>query len=138
MNGNTFEQKKTTYGHAKKVWRSLRGVYPGGGTVDSDTISKWNTAKKDVIPAGSPAKIDMATKAVTIFTDSQITSASDVTTLGINGFTQEDIVLKGAAASNIVATATVVYAGELYEFVNATVYAKLKGLATIPQIVFVQ
>lgn len=135
MIGNTFDTKKTTYGHAKKVWRSLRHVYPGGGTITN--VADFVDAK--LIPAGSPVKYDPATKKITIIKDTAISGAADaaaVVDLGINAYLQEDAVITDG---NTVATGTAVYAGELYEYTyTAAVLAKLKLNTLTPQIVFVQ
>lgn len=134
MNGNTFDAKTKTYGHASKVWRSVRHVYPAGGIVEN--VSDWVTAGK--IPAGTPIKYYVDAndkKAIVAYTDTAITGAETFSSLGINAYLQEDIVITDA---NTVASGTAVYAGELYEHMyTATVLAKLKTLTTVPQIVWV-
>lgn len=88
------------------------------------------------VPGGTPVKYDASTNEITAITDAQIKAAEDVTTLGINGYLQEDARIKDA---NTIATGTVIYAGEIYEYMfDAEVAAKLKALATLPQIVWVQ
>lgn len=134
MNGNTFDVTTKTYGHASKVWRSVRHVYPAGGIVGN--VSDWVSAGK--IPAGTPIKYYVdgnGNKKIEAYTDSDITGASTFSDLGINAFLQEDIVIKD---SNTVASGTAVYAGELYEHMYAAaVLALLKTLTTVPQIVWV-
>lgn len=134
MNGNTFDAKTKTYGHASKVWRSVRHVYPAGGIVEN--VSDWVTAGK--IPAGTPIKYYVDAndkKAIVAYTDTAITGAGTFSSLGINAYLQEDIVITDA---NTVASGTAVYAGELYEHMyTAAVLTKLKTLTTVPQIVWV-
>lgn len=134
MNGNTFDAKTKTYGHASKVWRSVRHVYPAGGIVEN--VSDWVTAGK--IPAGTPIKYYVDAndkKAIVAYTDTAITGADTFSSLGINAYLQEDIVITDA---NTVASGTAVYAGELYEHMyTAAVLTKLKTLTTVPQIVWV-
>lgn len=134
MNGNTFDVKTKTYGHASKVWRSVRHVYPAGGIVEN--VSDWVTAGK--IPAGTPIKYYVDAndkKAIVAYTDTAITGADTFSSLGINAYLQEDIVITDA---NTVASGTAVYAGELYEHMyTAAVLTKLKTLTTVPQIVWV-
>lgn len=134
MNGNTFDVKTTTYGHAAKVWRSVRHVFPAGGVIEN--VSDFVAAGK--IPAGTPVKYYInndGEKAIVAYKDSDITGAQTLSTLGINGYLQEDAVITD---SNTIATGTVVYAGELYEHMfAAAVVTALKGLTTVPQIVWV-
>ena len=86
--GNTFDVNTVKYGHARKVWREIRHRYPGGGMVSN--ISDWVAVGK--IPAGTAVKFDLSGKTFTAYTDAQIKAAeSDITTLGINGYLQEDI-----------------------------------------------
>lgn len=131
MNGNTYDVTTVTYGHAKKVWREIRHRFPAGGTISN--VSDWATA--GIIPSGTPVKYDASAKTIECYTDADITGASDLTALGINGFLQEDV--KVASASTV-ASGTAVYAGEIYEYAFASAVAtKLKTLTTVPQIVFV-
>lgn len=131
QNGNAFDQKSLKLGHARKVWRSVRHVYPAGGTVSNvgDFVSAG------IIKSGTPVKFDSATKTIKAFTDAQVSGASDVNSLGINGFLQEDTPISSAST---VATGTVVYAGEIYSYMfSQAVFAKLKSLSGVPMIVFV-
>ena len=106
--GNTFDVNTVKYGHARKVWREIRHRYPGGGMVSN--ISDW------------VAQIKAA--------------ESDITTLGINGYLQEDILV---ASGNTKASGTVVYAGEIYQYMfDEEVVAILQKITTLPQIVWVQ
>ena len=134
MNGNTFDAKTKTYGHASKVWRSVRHVYPAGGIVEN--VSDWVSAGK--IPAGTPIKYYVGAhdkKTIVAYTDTAITGAETLSSLGINAYLQEDIVITD---TNTVASGTAVYAGELYEHMyTAAVLTKLKTLTTVPQIVWV-
>lgn len=131
--GNTFQNGSVAVpGKARKVWREIRHQYPAGGKVVN--VSAWYGT---IIPAGTPCKYDRATKEVTCYLDSAITGASDVATLGINGFTQEDIDCRAINASATgVATATVIYDGEIYDyFFTSAVLTKLAGV--VPQVIFV-
>ncbi|MBR1725790.1 MAG: hypothetical protein IJ724_03940 [Muribaculaceae bacterium] len=129
--GNTFQSGSVAVpGRARKVWREIRHQWPAGGKVKN--IEDWFGA---IIPAGTPCKYDGATKEVTCYTDTAVTGAADITTLGINGYTQEDIDCRAISA---VATATVIYDGEIYDyFFSAAVLAKLKTVTTCPQVIFV-
>lgn len=125
--GNTFKSGSMKFGHARKVWREIHDIYPGGGRFAT------TAGFTEKIPAGTPVKLDMAAKTITPFTDTDVTSAADVKTLGINGFLQEDVVL----ASSAKYTGTVVYRGELYSFMlGEGVAEKLAGI--VPGVVFVQ
>ena len=67
--------------------------------------------------------------------DKEKTDAAGIASLGINGYTLYDIDIEDG---DTIGTATVVYAGELYEYMlNSATAATLKGLASTPQIVFV-
>ena len=129
--GNTFDVNTVKYGHARKVWREIRHRYPGGGMVSN--ISDWTSAGK--IPAGTAVKFDLSNKTLKAYTDEQIKTA-DITTLGINGYLQEDILV---TSENTKASGTVVYAGELYQYMfDEEVIAILQKITTLPQIVWVQ
>lgn len=131
--GNTFQNGTVAVpGKARKVWREIRHQYPAGGEVVN--VDDWFGG---IIPAGTPCKYDRVTKEVTCYLDSEIIGASDVSTLGINGFTQEDIDCRAINASATgVATATVIYDGEIYDyFFTMPVLRKLAGV--VPQVIFV-
>lgn len=130
--GNTFDVNTVKYGHARKVWREIRHRYPGGGIVSN--ISDWATVGK--IPAGTAVKFDLSGKTFIAYTDAKIKAATDITTLGINGYLQEDILV---ASGNTKASGTVVYAGEIYQYMfDGKVVAILQKITTLPQIVWVQ
>lgn len=132
--GNTFQNGTVAVpGKARKVWREIRHQYPAGGLVVN--ADAWEGR---IIPAGTPCKYDRATKEVTCYLDSAITGASDVSTLGINGFTQEDIDCHAIneSATDVYQTATVIYDGEIYDyFFTPPVLTKLAGV--VPQVIFV-
>lgn len=128
--GNTFDSKTTNYGKAKKIWREVKAVYPGGGTI----VNASDFVDEGKVPGGIAVKFDASAKTITAYKASEIT-AGDVATLGINGYLQEDAVVE----SGTTATGTVVYSGEIYEYMfDEEVVAKLKGNALTSQIVFVQ
>lgn len=140
--GNTFDKKSFEYGHARKVWRSISKVYPGGGMIQN--VSDFVSTNK--IPSGSPVKFDMKTHQITVITDEKIkaavavpdtkTEAEAVAELGINGYLQEDVYITD---SSTVASGTVVYAGEIYEYMfEDAVVKKLKLVTTVPMVVWVQ
>lgn len=131
INGNTFDVKTTKYGHSTKVWREIRHRYPAGGTIEN--VSDWVSEGK--IPAGTPVKYDMNAKTLKAYTNEQVKGASDVSTLGINAYLQEDAFINSAST---IATGTAVYAGELYDYMyDADVLAKLQSITTTQQIVWV-
>lgn len=128
--GNTFDVNTVKYGHARKVWREIRHRYPGGGMVSN--ISDWVAVGK--IPAGTAVKFDLSGKTFKAYTDEQIKAAESA--LGINGYLQEDILV---ASGNTKASGTVVYAGEIYQYMfDEEVVAILQKITTLPQIVWVQ
>lgn len=131
--GNTFGSGSvSTYGHARKVWREIRHQFPAGGTVKN--LSDWTSV--GIIPAGTPCKFDMAAKEIVAYTDSAVTGEEEVSSLGINGYLQEDIPL-GSGVS--VATGTVIYDGELYEWMlKSEVVSALKAAGVAPQVVLVR
>lgn len=129
--GNTFDKKSFEYGHARKVWRSISSVYPGGGVIQN--VSDFS--EKGKIPSGSPVKFDPKTKQITVIKDDAIKGAEAVAALGINGYLQEDVYI---TSEKTVATGTVVYAGEIYEYMfEDDVVNKLK-LANVPMVVWVR
>lgn len=129
--GNTFDVNTVKYGHARKVWREIRHRYPGGGMVSN--ISDWISAGK--IPAGTAVNFDLSGK-IKAYTDEQIKdTTTDIATLGINGYLQEDILV---TSKDTTASGTVVYAGELYRYMfDEKVIAILQKITTLPQIVWV-
>lgn len=134
--GNTFQNGSVAVpGKARKVWREIRHQYPAGGRVTA--LRDWFGS---IIPAGTPCKYIGETKEVICYTNQAITAASDISTLGINGYTQEDIDCRafGLGAADGFATATVIYDGEIYDFMfDSAVLAKLKTVTTCPQVIFV-
>lgn len=131
--GNTFDKKSFEYGHARKVWRSISSVYPGGGVIQN--VSDFS--EKGKIPSGSPVKFDMKTHQITVIKDDEIKAAEAeaVAALGINGYLQEDVYI---TSKDTVATGTVVYAGEIYEYMFEDEVVKKLKLANVPMIVWVQ
>lgn len=114
--GNTFASNTFNTGKGQRVWREIRHRFPGGGTISN--LSDWTA--KGVIPAGTPCTFDNKTYSIKALTDAQA-KAQDVV---ISGLTQEDIVLVDGIVKG---TATVVYAGEIYEYMlDATVVAAIK------------
>lgn len=130
--GNTYDNQSFSVGHARKVWRETRNQFPGGGKVSN--IADW--VAKGVIPSGRPCKFDPKNKTVKVYTTDQVTAATDVADLGINGYIQEDVrILNGQT----VGTATVVYDGEIYEYMFTDAEATiLKKNTATPMIVWVQ
>lgn len=133
--GNSFNTKTFKVGHSRKVWRSIRAVYPGGGTITN--VADW--VEKGVIPSGRPCKFDPKAKQVKVYTPAQVKAGAaaegGIASLGINGYIQEDVrVIDGKT----IGTATVVYAGEIYEFMLADEETTvLKTNTATPQIVWV-
>lgn len=126
--GNSFSagSHAVTKG-AVRVWREIRHQFPAGGTITN--FSDFSALGK--VPAGTPVTFNMATKQITALTDAAV-KAGDVV---VDGFTQEDAYLD---ANTSVATATVIYDGELYAYMyEADVLAKLKT-AKPATIVFVE
>lgn len=125
--GNTYDSRTKTWKPARKVWRSIESAYPAGGTISN--VADWVDA--GIIPAGTPAIYDGKEKTIKALTDAQVTT--DAT--GVNGYLQEDIVITNAET---IGTGTVIYAGEIYEYMfDEAVATALKALTTTPQIVWV-
>lgn len=145
--GNSFLNKKETIGgRAERVWREIRHRYPAGGTITN--LSDWAT--DGIIPSGRPVVYDPEAKTMSVLTTSQVeagaTTANDTTTyngdsLGINGYLQEDVVINvnaGSVPTGLVASGTVVYAGELYAYMfGATELAVLQSVTKVPEVRFV-
>lgn len=127
IHGNTFGTTSAQYGGGKNIWHEVKACYPVGGVVDLTAFSAG-----DVIPAGSMVALDQATHTA------KIVLASDSANLAkVNGLLYNDIVVDAAAKSTTgAATATVVYAGEIYadrcaEVIPDTVFAKLPQIVAI-------
>lgn len=136
--GNTFNQTSFTAGHARKVWREIRGQWPAGGKVTN--VADW--VGKGKIPAGTPAfwscDPDTGAKTVKCLTDAQAKAISaETSTDSVNGHIQEDILILNGQT---VGTATVINDGDIYEYMlDADVVAKLKTLNVNGyKVVFVQ
>jgi hypothetical protein len=141
MTGNVFKKGVVSFGSpAKRVWREIRHRYPAGGTIRNMS----DFVRDGIIPSGSPVAYDASTKSIAVIKYTDISAASTaeaIAALGINGYLQEDVVLDSTGGGGVpdAATGTVVYAGELYEYMYpADVVAVLKQVTTTPQIVFVQ
>lgn len=132
--GNTFNQGKFSAGHARKVWREIRGQWPAGGKVSN--VADWVTLGK--IPAGTPAfwacDAETGAKTVKCLTDAQVKAIGETPKQGetastdkVNGHIQEDIpILNGQT----VGTATVINDGDICEYMfDEDVVAKLKTLS---------
>ena len=137
--GNTFGSQSVSAGHARKVWREVKDQFPAGGVVAN--LSDWLSSGKGKIPAGTFCKwYDDAVsggKKVVCYTDAQIKAASgNPASLGINGATLYDIDIENGET---VGTATVIYAGEYYEYMikDSEVKSIVKGLAALSEIKFV-
>lgn len=129
--GSSFGKKTMQMGHARKVWRSITNVFPGGGTITN--LADFKAA--GCIPCGSPVKFDDEAKTIEVITDAAITAAADVKTLGINGYLQEQV---DVDETTQVATGTVVYEGEIYKYMfKKAIVEKLEYLATTPKITWV-
>lgn len=132
--GNTYKHESWNAGHARKVFREIRHKFPAGGVVTN--VAAWLSANKKVIPAGTPVTFNAATKQITALL-SVAAGAEGVAT--VNGLLQEDIYLEGVSnAADITVTGTVVYAGEIYEFMlDSTAYSIASLKAALPQMAFV-
>lgn len=129
--GSVFADSSTTYTGGERVWRETRRVYPGGGRLTTASIKAilGNTAKEGVIPAGTPVTFDSSTKTITLLTSANLAVAENKPT--VNGFIKDDIAIVGLGAvptnDNLFASATVVYEGELYEYMfSATDVTNIK------------
>lgn len=131
LNGNSFGNKSWSVGKGERVWREIRHRYPAGGKIVNLTAFADSTdSSMAKVPAGTPVTFNAATKEITLLTSSAL-GGSDVK---VDGFTQDEIV----CSKTDVATATVVYSGEIYAYMFASAdLAKLKTLAPA-EIHFVQ
>jgi hypothetical protein len=137
--GNTFGSQSVNAGHARKVWREVKDQFPAGGVVTN--LTDWVSAGVGKIPAGTFCKwyddADNGGKKVVCYTAAQIKAASgNPASLGINGATLYDIDIENG---DTVGTATVVYAGEYYDYMvkDSSVLSIVKGLASLSEIKFV-
>jgi uncharacterized protein (UPF0254 family) len=120
--GNSYNVGSVKFGHARKVWREIREVLPAGGTISN--ISDFVTA--GVVTSGRPVVFTESTNSIKVVTDAEITAASDVNTLGINGYLQEDVPIEDAST---VGTGTVVVDGDIYDYMfDSAIAAKLKAM----------
>ena len=126
MFGNSLGKSTKTYNGGKNVFHKVSGVYPVGGKIDVTSYSVG-----DVIPAGTPVVLDMATKTITII--SSVTAENKAT---VNGLLRHDIPVDELAKSNNIATGSVVYAAEV--FVNRLAVDITLCLPTLPQIVAIK
>lgn len=124
MTGNTYNTREVKFSHARKVWREIRSAYPAGGRVTN--IEDW--VEKKVIPAGTLALLSVNAnggKEVTCYTPEKASADLEGEYFG---FTDRDIPIMN---SDTVASATVVYDGEIYKYMlNESVAAA--GLKLVP------
>lgn len=104
VNGTTFGKKAWSVKPGQRVWREIRHRFPAGGTISN--LADWKSA--GIIPSGTPCEFDNTTYAIKALTAAQAKTATKV-----SGFLQEDIVVDADTAA---ATGTVIYAGEIYEY----------------------
>lgn len=110
MFGNTFGTTSKTYGGSKNIWHEIKGSYPIGGTVD---LTDYGIG--DVIPAGSMCYLDMSDHTVEIKHYTAPEGTDEPVYPTVNGLLKNDIYVDAAAKSSTgAATATVVFAGEIY------------------------
>lgn len=130
LNGNSFKNEGWSVGKGQRVWREIRHRFPAGGKiVNLNAFTDATDSSLAKVPAGTPVTFDAAKKEITLLTSTAVASAT-----AVDGFTQEEIVCDKTAT----ATATVVYAGELYAYMYSSAdLAKLKTLAPA-EIHFVQ
>jgi len=118
--GSVFGKKTVSYGGGRSVWRETKAVYPAGGRCTTASIKALlgSTAKEGVIPAGTPVTYDSATKQITLLTSANLAATSPAPV--VNGFIKDDIAIIDLGAvptdSNLFASATVVYEGEIYSY----------------------
>lgn len=123
--GNTFNKGEVKFGHARKMWRETREVLPAGGKITN--VADFVGA--GLIPSGRPVVFDPSANTIKVIKDSEITSATDVNTLGINGFLKEDAPV---VDNKTVATGTVVVDGDLYGYMfDDAVLTKLKKMSQL-------
>ena len=138
--GNTFVNENFSVGRAKKVWRELHDIYPGGGVLAN--LADWgpDADGNRLIPAGTPVCFKINEKVLYAY-NSEVYSQH----LGegenpdpnvINGYLQEDIYIPASAVSTTVVTGTVVYRGEMYgtALYEYNIFALQK---VVPGVVFV-
>lgn len=130
--GNTFDASTFKVGHSRKVFREIVAAYPGGATISN--MSDWSGK----IPSGRPCKFDPEAKTAKVYTTAQVKAATTPeakAALGINGYIQEDVVIKDGKT---IGTATVLYDAEIYQFMyDSAEVAILKALTSTPKITWV-
>lgn len=123
--GNTFGATSKTYGASKNIWHEVKGAYPIGGKVSN--LSDFSAGT--VIPAGSMCVLDQSTHTV------EIVMAGGAHEANVNGLLYNDIYVE-AGVDN--ATATVVFAGEIYidrvaQAISSSVLANLPMIVAIKE-----
>lgn len=122
--GNSFDSQTVSLGHAKKVWRRIDEQLPGGYHVTNMS----DFASAGLIQAGMAVVKDTASGAdirdVKVLTWAQlktgISSESGIDSLGIIGFTQEDVPVyqhgTGNSATYNYGTCNIIVKGEIYGY----------------------
>lgn len=135
--GNTFDSQNLSLGHAKKVWRRIEEQLPGGFLIKnvSDFVSDGLIRSGMAIVKDTASGADE--KDIKVLTWAQLLAGiggtDGIDSLGIIGFLQEDVPVKGA---DTVATGNVIVKGEIYGYMlgdtaakAATISSSVKGMS---------
>lgn len=131
--GNTFDAQSFSVGHSRKVWRRIEEQLPGGfmitnvsDFVDDGLIRSGMAVVKSTDDGADEKDIKVLTWA------QLLAGASDIDSLGIIGFLQEDAPIIDA---NTKATGNIIVKGEIYAYMfgenledAATIAEAVKGM----------
>lgn len=100
-----YGRTEKVFGSGKNIWFDVPKVYPVGGIIDVDGLTKG-----DVIPAGSMCVLDNASGTLTIVKTADIgTEEGQTPATDVNGLLYNDVIV------NDYTTGTVVYEGLVFE-----------------------
>lgn len=66
--GNSFNKGEVSFGHARKVWREQREVYPAGGVITNVT----DFLSEGMVPSGRPVIFDDKKKEILVLTTEMV------------------------------------------------------------------
>lgn len=112
--GNAFDSQSFKVGHARKVWRRIEEQLPGTGHITNaaDFLSKGLVRGGMALVKDTAAGADAQDYKALSWGEVKA-AASDIDSLGIIGFLQEDAPVLSA---NTYCTCTIIVKGEIYAY----------------------